>query len=80
MWLAGTKPDDVREGHGSIGGQMMTYALHATIRKRQNGKRVRVEHTFGWIDQFRRLCVQYECSPIVHTGLVGYEKKINGRD
>ena len=34
--------------------------------RRQNGKRVRVEHTFGWVDQFRRLRVQYECSPTVH--------------
>ena len=35
--------------------------------RRQNGKRVRVEHTFGWIDNFRRLRVQYEYSPHVHV-------------
>ena len=25
------------------------------LSRRQNGKRVRVDHTFGWIDNFRRL-------------------------
>ena len=35
--------------------------------RRQNGKRVRVEHTFAWIDNFRRLRVQYEYSPHVHV-------------
>ena len=34
--------------------------------RRQNGKRVRVEHTFAWLDHFRRLRVQYECSPDTH--------------
>ena len=34
--------------------------------RRQNRKRVRVEHTFGWIDNFRRLRVQYEYTPHVH--------------
>ena len=34
--------------------------------RRQNGKRVRVEHAFGWIDHFRRLRVQYEWSSKVH--------------
>ena len=34
--------------------------------RRQNGKRVRVEHTFGWIDNFRWLRVQYEHTPHVH--------------
>ena len=34
--------------------------------RRQNEKRVRVEHTFGWIDNFRRLRVQYEYTPHVH--------------
>jgi hypothetical protein len=31
--------------------------------KRQNGKRSHVEHTFAWIDNFRRLRVQYEWTP-----------------
>ena len=34
--------------------------------RRQNGKRVRVEHAFSWIDQFRRLRVQYECTSSTH--------------
>ena len=34
--------------------------------KRQNGKRVHVEHTFAWLDNFRRLRLQYEVSPVVH--------------
>lgn len=33
----------------------------------QNGKRVRVEHVFGWIDQCRRLRVQYEHHPVTHV-------------
>ena len=34
--------------------------------KRQNGKRVFVEHAFAWIDHFRRLRFQYEHSPDTH--------------
>ena len=34
--------------------------------KRQNGKRLFVEHTFGWIDHFRRLRYQYEQLPTTH--------------
>ena len=34
--------------------------------RRQNGKRVRVEHTFGWIDRYRRLLFQYEQTPQIH--------------
>ena len=35
--------------------------------RRQNGKRVRVEHAFAWIDNFRRLRVQYECTSTIHV-------------
>ncbi len=34
--------------------------------RRQNAKRVRVEHVFSWIDHFRRLRVQYECTSNTH--------------
>jgi putative transposase len=34
--------------------------------RRQNGKRVRVEHTFAWIDKYRRLIFQYEHTQDVH--------------
>ena len=34
--------------------------------RRQNGKRVRIEHTFGWIDKYRRLLFQYEQTEQIH--------------
>ena len=34
--------------------------------RRQNGKRSHVEHPFAWIDQYRRLRVQYEWTPHKH--------------
>ena len=38
--------------------------------KRQNGKRSHVEHTFAWIDNFRRLRVQYEWTPCKHLAYI----------
>ena len=42
--------------------------------KRQNGKRVHVEHTFAWLDNFRRLRLQYEVSPVVHIAYSSVSK------
>ena len=38
--------------------------------RRQNAKRVRVEHTFAWIDKYRRLIFQYEHTEYVHMSYV----------
>ena len=38
--------------------------------RRQNAKRVHVEHTFAWIDNFRRLRVQYEHTPDTHIAYI----------
>ena len=35
--------------------------------RKQNGKKAFVEHTFAWIDHFRRLRYQYEHSPLTHV-------------
>ena len=37
--------------------------------RRQNGKRVRIEYTFGWIDKSRRLLFQYEQTEQIQTSL-----------